>query len=333
MSKKQNANPSLPEPEQAPVSPADATSEVAITTTPATQRSNFVASLGNGLEMWKVHIDDLREQTKNARTMDPLTFKRLVANIKDNQRLEQLPFVAAIADERGKIRDTTGRAIRLELVSGHHRIRAARTAHLLEVFCLVDVSGMTRSQLVSKQLSHNAIAGKDDQDMLAQLFAEMDNLDDMIASAIDPRELRLAEELDAASLTNIQVDFSGKVLALSFLPTQLEDYHLMLDLMPTPCDEIAVLPPESYDRFARVMGALGDRCQIKSPGIIFARMIDIVFEWVEAQPEPTEEEAKEPVIAKIREAKQKLKTGRPATSAIEAYAKAVAAAAAKETAT
>ena len=293
---------------------------------PTPQRSHFIAGLGNDLQLWKIHIDDLREQTKNARTMDPLTFKRLVANIQSNQRLEQLPFVAAIPDERGKVIDTDGRTVRLELVSGHHRVRASRSAHLVEIFCLVDVSGLSRSQLVSKQLSHNAIAGKDDQDMLAQLFTEMDKLDDMIASCIDPNELTLADDLDSASLTNIQVDFSGKVLALTFLPTQLDDYHLMLDLFPTPLDELAVLPAESYDRFTRVLSGLGDRCQVRNPGNIFAKMCDIVLEWIAAQPEPTDEEIKaEPEKAKLRDSKQKLRAGRPATSAIEAYAKAVAA--------
>ena len=89
-----------------------------------------LAELGHNLELWRVHIDELHEQEKNARVMDPRTFDRLTANISKGGRLEQLPFCALRAGE-------------IEVVSGHHRIRAARAAELMEVFVLVDTSGLS----------------------------------------------------------------------------------------------------------------------------------------------------------------------------------------------
>ena len=53
-----------------------------------------VADLGQNLELWRVHIDEIKEQAKNARVMDPRTFDRLAANIGHGGRLEQLPFCA-----------------------------------------------------------------------------------------------------------------------------------------------------------------------------------------------------------------------------------------------
>jgi len=69
--------------------------------------------LEQGLEIWRVHIDELREQDINARSQPKAMFDRLAATIRRDKRLEALPLVAAT--ENG-----------LEIVSGHHRVRASR---------------------------------------------------------------------------------------------------------------------------------------------------------------------------------------------------------------
>src|SRR6266699_1322539 len=51
--------------------------------------------------------------------------------------------------------------IRFLYISGHHRTRAATAAGLSELFVLVDVTGLSRSQIAAKQLAHNAIEGQD----------------------------------------------------------------------------------------------------------------------------------------------------------------------------
>src|SRR3990167_3081838 len=111
-------------------------------------RVEVLAVLGNGMEVWRVGVDDLQEQDKNARTMSPQAFQRLVANIKNGDRLESLPF--CVLRPNGDI----------EIVSGHHRTRAARAAGLNEVPVLIDTTTtLTRSQIVAKQLAHNSISG------------------------------------------------------------------------------------------------------------------------------------------------------------------------------
>src|SRR5437762_1667585 len=107
-----------------------------------------VLDLGNGLELWKVPPSALREQDVNARSMPKAMFERLSQTIGRDKRLESLPLCAKT--ERG-----------LELISGHHRTRAATAAGLTEMFTLVDVTGLTRSQIAAKQLAHNAIEGQD----------------------------------------------------------------------------------------------------------------------------------------------------------------------------
>ncbi len=113
--------------------------------------------LGGGLELRFVHVDVLLEQDVNARTMTPDMFQRLQETVGRDQRLESLPFCAETA--KG-----------VEIVSGHHRVRAARAAQVSTIPVIVDVTGLTPSQIKAKQLAHNAIAGYDDPDALARLL-------------------------------------------------------------------------------------------------------------------------------------------------------------------
>src|SRR5262249_25601288 len=115
-----------------------------------------VLELGSGLELWRVPPSALREQDVNARSMPKAMFERLAQTIGGDKRLESLPLCAKT--ERG-----------LELISGHHRTRAATAAGLTEMFTLVDVTGLSRSQIAAKQLAHNAIEGTDNEQLLAEI--------------------------------------------------------------------------------------------------------------------------------------------------------------------
>lgn len=74
-----------------------------------------ILDLGYGLELWKAHPSSLREQDVNARAMPKAMFERLAQTIARDKRLESLPLCAKT--ERG-----------LEIISGHHRTRAATAA-------------------------------------------------------------------------------------------------------------------------------------------------------------------------------------------------------------
>src|ERR1035437_10075790 len=81
---------------------------------PVTEPQKIV-ELGNGLELWRVHPSTLREQDVNARAMPKAMFERLAQTIARDKRLESLPLCAKT--DKG-----------LEIISGHHRVRAATAA-------------------------------------------------------------------------------------------------------------------------------------------------------------------------------------------------------------
>jgi hypothetical protein len=116
--------------------------------------SERVADLGGGLELWRFNVDETIEQDLNARAQPKEMFERLTATIGKDGRLEALPFLAQT--QRG-----------LEIVSGHHRVRAARAADVTDIYGVVDVTNLTRDQIAAKQLAHNAISGYDDTQIIS----------------------------------------------------------------------------------------------------------------------------------------------------------------------
>lgn len=109
--------------------------------------AEFIAHAGDNLELWRCHIDEIREQDRNARTMAPEMMERLSLTIKREKRLESIPF-------------TVKRDGWFELISGHHRVRGCRAAGVETIIVLADTRDLDRSQIVAKQLAHNAIDAK-----------------------------------------------------------------------------------------------------------------------------------------------------------------------------
>lgn len=174
-----------------------------------TRGYQVLADIGNGIVVALVAPNALREQDINARIMEQGTFKQLVANIKKRGTLESLPFCALT--QRG-----------IEIVSGHHRCKAAREAGLEQIPVLLDTKPLTRSQIAAKQLAHNAISGFDDKDTLREIAKIINDVDDMLESALG-EDVFKAVDAELNTLRAPQLAFDWKTVAFTFLPHQLAD--------------------------------------------------------------------------------------------------------------
>ena len=227
-----------------------------------------IADLSQGLQVWRVSLDDLYEQPKNARTMSPETFERLVANIEERGELESLPYCHVASDGKTYI------------ISGHHRVRASRSAGLKAIPVLLDTTGMQRSQVVSKQLSHNAISGLDNTELLAELYREMQTVEDMLASHLDPKSIGVADAFDSVKIDDLRVDFNGHTIVFAFLPTQLEQFKRLAESLPKDAGMVGALPDEAYSEWISTVHKVGLECDIRSVGSMVTRMCDLVGEWL-----------------------------------------------------
>lgn len=225
----------------------------------------IIYDMGSGLLIAKVLIDKVKEQDINARIMKNEMQDQLTANIMKRGQLESLPFLVL---KDGK----------LEIVSGHHRIKSARAAGLKEIVAIIDVSGLSRSQIAAKQLAHNAISGFDDDSTLREIVKMITDVDDMIESFVgkDIMEEPL-EQYDKMMSPAIQFDF--KNVTFSFLPHQVQDMEVLIKNLETTAPEIiGVASYEQCKSFVETLSRYQKFTDIRNIGAAIHSMIETANE-------------------------------------------------------
>lgn len=224
-----------------------------------------IYDMGAGLVIAKVAIDRVKEQDLNARVMKNEMQDQLTENIAKRGQLESLPLL--VETERA-----------LEIVSGHHRIKSARAAGLKELIAIVDVSGLSRSQIAAKQLAHNAISGFDDDSTLKEIVKMIDDVDDMIESFVgkDIMEEPLSE-YDKMLSPAVQFDF--KNVTFCFLPHQVKDMDVLVtELEHTAPDIVGVASFEQCKSFVEALSRYQKFTDIRNVGAAIHSMIESVNE-------------------------------------------------------
>lgn len=222
----------------------------------------IMLDLGAGLKIAKVNVEELREQDLNARHMDKKMFERLSANIRHDARLESLPFVAQT--ERG-----------LEIVSGHHRVRAARSANLNDIFIILDDTGLSQDQIRSKQLSHNSLQGEDNMQLVKEIYAMIDDADQKLAAYIDA-DLELM--FDKAQVKDVAIDFDIKHILVTFLSYEQAVFNRAAEKINGQYEELYVADMKQLEPFTQAMNRAGKEYDIRATSTLFAKMAEIVLE-------------------------------------------------------
>lgn len=228
--------------------------------------AEFVCQAGPNLEIWRVHVDEIREQDINARTMPPEMFDRLVANIGKENRLESLPF-------------TVKRENYFEMISGHHRLRAARTAGITEIMVLADTRDLDRSRVVAKQLAHNAIEGIDDQEVIKRLLEDIKRVDDLLESYIDKESLEKVKP-ETLNLDEIILELNSIIFTFAFLPSKFDKFQELAEKVPANSNYIGVCNKDIFEKFRDTLLKLGRTENIKSVGAVISRMTEIALEYI-----------------------------------------------------
>lgn len=217
--------------------------------------------LGHGLIIAKVPLTSLRKQDINARIMKNEMQKQLTDNIRKRGQLESLPFCALVD---GKI----------EIISGHHRIRSAKDSGVInEIYVILDVTGLTRSQIAAKQLAHNAISGFDDQSTLKEIVKLIDDVDDMLESYIG-KDI-LGEPLaELEKLLSPTVEYDWKNIVFTFLPHQVKDLDKLVEaLRSQQPDFIGACDIEQHKPFIDALAKYQEFANVKNTGAAIHAMI------------------------------------------------------------
>jgi hypothetical protein len=226
--------------------------------------------LGEGLEIWKVPIAMLKEQSVNARSMSPEAFLQLSDNITRDKRLESLPLCAVTPNG-------------LEIISGHHRVRAARKAGIDLIWVLADITGISRDRLRAKQLAHNSLQGRDNPDLVKQIFDSIKDVEARIEAFIDPSLSPIDTAPVNLSTKDLDVQFNTRIAALAFIEPQMVELKKALVLLEKiqEVDEVFLSKKDEYDLLIATMDKASHAFNITSTPTLLAKMCEVVSAHIE----------------------------------------------------
>jgi len=135
--------------------------------------------------------------------MEPGQFLRLVENFKTDGRMTGAVTVCQTDDGA------------MEILSGHHRTEAAIAAGFEEIEVVCITTPLSEQRKVAIQLSHNAISGQDNLNVLATMYEGLD-LTSKKFSGLTDSVLESLGKLPTVAITSLVTDYQEILLA--FLP-------------------------------------------------------------------------------------------------------------------
>jgi hypothetical protein len=230
-------------------------------TAPTTDRERF--QIGDDLYVELVPIEDIVEQDVNAQVLTPAKFDRLAENIRQRGALESLPY--------GKPHDD---GKRVEIISGHHRVRGAKKAGHKLVPMIVDYQEMSRSELVAKQIAHNELAGEPDPAVIRQMVRMIDVPEHFLMTGL-PDEFLPIPAPDTTMLHTPAAAFEWRTVTFEFLPAAFDGFKELAKQIDGNPDLIGVAPLEQFEPLAKAVAAIGRVRDIRSVGATVAHLVDV----------------------------------------------------------
>jgi len=222
--------------------------------------------LGTGISIWKVHIGLLKEQDKNARAMSNTKYNRLADNIKKDARLESLPLC------------TPNESDGFDIISGHHRVRAARTAGVTEIHVMVFNEALSDSEVKAKQLAHNALAGVDDPQLVKEIYEAIQDIQAKMASGITEDEMAEMEKQVSVDNVMLQVDF--EVVNIMFFPEHKKTFERMLGLLTADTGEnIFISEIDTFQEFKEAIMSVSKNNNVRNLSTVMNKMSNIIKEY------------------------------------------------------
>jgi hypothetical protein len=152
--------------------------------------------------------DEMQAAPLNAHFMPKRVYDQLVANIRRDGNLSTLPFCWHDAD--GKI----------HVLSGHHRIDAARDAGVPAVLYLYTDEVLTADQRTAIQLSHNSLVGEDDLAILKRQWESIASIEARLYSGLDDEQFKTFEPVALGAFNERDIRF--ETIELLFLPSETD---------------------------------------------------------------------------------------------------------------
>lgn len=220
-----------------------------------------IALFGGRAELRLVRPKDIKLLPKNARYMEKRSFDQLTDNIRGDGFLASVPLCV---EEEGS----------LLVLSGNHRVKASIEAGIELILVIVDKRSMSHSQKVAIQLSHNAIAGQDDEAILASLWGEIDNINAKLYAGLDSKMIEKLENEKYMAFNPAQIP--TKQMVFWFIPGEIEKIEAIFEEGTlTAGDSTHVVSHETYGRLVDLIIKVKKKENIKNSALALQRVVEI----------------------------------------------------------
>lgn len=213
-----------------------------------------------------VKPESVRLLKKNARYMDNPTFAQLVDNVSQDKNLTSIPL--CIRQEDGS----------LLVISGNHRIEAAVLAKVEYVVVMVLKKEVTREEQVALQLSHNALAGKDDMTILRELWLEIEDMSLKEYSGLDSETISELEKTEIISIPAPRFDY--ETISFLFLPEEKEELERIITEIDSVFDQenIYITSKNHYKKAFSVISDIKKKYNIENTAAAVAKLLSLAEE-------------------------------------------------------
>lgn len=214
-------------------------------------------------------VNDCLQLEKNCHYMEKEKLDRLVDNVSKDGFLSQLPF--------GMKRKSDGKYL---ILSGNHRLKAAIKAKL-EFILILYIDEVDRDTQIAYQLSHNALVGRDDAQMLKEIYKEIESIEAKEYTGLNGMNFLDIEKLNVSSINDGDIELTE--IKFLFIENRKNDVRAVLsELERLTLDKESAIVVGSFDAFIKTMTEVKKVYGIKSNTIAFGKMIEICKEAMQS---------------------------------------------------
>jgi len=227
---------------------------------------------GDAMRLMVVKPESLTLLKDNARFFKRETFRQLRDNIAADKRLSSVPLCYRYPDGR------------LEVLSGNHRVQASIEAGIPLIMVLVITEELKKSKRIAIQLSHNSLVGEDDQSILANLWAQIENTKDQLYSGLDSEVVKDLKDVELVNFTTPNIP--AHMVTFAFTDGEKEQLSEILDLLADAAKKSSLLclfKGSQYESFVQLVADMKDFENIRDSSLAMIRLLEICTEYLDAR--------------------------------------------------
>ena len=114
----------------------------------------------------------------------------------------------------------------------------------------------------------------DDQTILSQLWAEIDDIEAKLYAGLSEEQARKLDKIDLVGFTTPQV--FTRTIALAFVDEELEHFHEVVEqLSGLAHDEVLLAPMAGFDRFYNALEGVKLKFDIRNSSLALLKMCEL----------------------------------------------------------